>query len=118
MFMAQERRPVQRNQPSNQPTNRSQVEREVRLHGGLLHENIITLHAAFVEGCYTVLVQEYAGGGDLWAFLQANSGHLGERTCVALVLQPFLLALHYLHSRGISHRDIKPGEPWCCIPLK
>lgn len=30
---------------------------------------------------------QYAGGGDLWAFLQANSGHLSERTCVALVLQ-------------------------------
>lgn len=30
---------------------------------------------------------QYAGGGDLWSFLQANSGHLSERTCVALVLQ-------------------------------
>ena len=35
-----------------------QVEREVRLHGGLCHENIIQLYAAFKDGVYTVLVQE------------------------------------------------------------
>jgi len=72
-----------------------QVQREVRLHGGLSHENIVALHAAFVEGNYTVLVQEFAGGGDLWAFLQANSGHLSERTCVALVLQ-------VMRARGVT----------------
>ena len=31
-----------------------QVEREVRLHGGLCHENIIQLYAAFKDGVYTV----------------------------------------------------------------
>ncbi len=32
---------------------------------------------------------------------------LSERQAVEMVLHPFLLALHYLHTRGIMHRDIK-----------
>lgn len=41
--------------------SRPQVEREVRLHGSLAHENIVSLHAAFQEGHYTVMVQEVRG---------------------------------------------------------
>jgi len=33
---------------------------------------------------------------------------LNERQAVEMVLAPFLLAMHYLHTRGIMHRDIKP----------
>lgn len=59
-----------------------------------------------------VLVQEYAEGGDLYRLLHKNGGRLAERQAVEMVLQPFLLALHYLHTRGIMHRDIKVGR-WC-----
>eukprot|EP00775_Hariotina_reticulata_P007638 gene7638-7840_t len=85
-----------------------QVAREVRLHVALQHENIIKLHAAFQEVGSVVLVQEFATGGDLWAFMDTNSGRLTEQMTVSLVLQPFLRALHYLHASGIAHRDIKP----------
>ncbi|WIA40877.1 hypothetical protein OEZ86_004542 [Tetradesmus obliquus] len=85
-----------------------QVAREVRLHIGLDHENIISLYAAFQEAGNVVMVQEFAGGGDLWSFMDANSGRLTERVTVSLVLQPFLRAIHYLHTAGIAHRDIKP----------
>jgi serine/threonine protein kinase len=49
-------------------------------------------------------LQEYAGQGDLWAFIDSNGGRLPERVTVSLVLQPFLRALQFLHSSGIMHR--------------
>jgi hypothetical protein len=50
------------------------------------------------------VLQEFAGGGDLWSFIDQNSGRLTERVTVSLVLQPFLRAVQYLHSAGIAHR--------------
>lgn len=49
-------------------------------------------------------LQEFAGQGDLWSFIDNNSGRLTERVTVSLVLQPFLRGLQYLHSTGIAHR--------------
>jgi serine/threonine protein kinase len=54
------------------------------------------------------MVQEYAGGGDLFGLLQRYGGRLSERVAVQLVLEPFLRVLQHLHARGIAHRDIKP----------
>jgi len=56
-----------------------------------------------------VMVQEFAAGGDLYTMLRRNGGSLTERQAVQMVLQPCLLALHYLHQQGITHRDIKVG---------
>lgn len=40
----------------------SQVEREIRIHSRLSHENIIQLHAAFEDDSNVYMVQEYATG--------------------------------------------------------
>ncbi|GFH28537.1 serine/threonine protein kinase, partial [Haematococcus lacustris] len=88
--------------------NHFQVYREIRLHSALQHQNIIQLYCSFQEGNDVVMVQEYAEGGDLYRLLHRNGGRLAERQAVEMVLHPFLLALHYLHTHGIMHRDIKP----------
>ena len=85
-----------------------QIYREVRLHAGLQHENVVKLYAAFKEGDRVVMVQEYADGGDLFSLLQKYGGRLGEKAAVQMVLEPFLRVLQYLHTRSIVHRDIKP----------
>jgi hypothetical protein len=87
-----------------------QIYREVRLHSSMQHENVVKLYAAFKEGDRVVMVQEYADGGDLFSLLQKYGGRLGEKVAVQMVLDPFLRVLQYLHTRGIVHRDIKPGE--------
>jgi len=88
--------------------NHYQVFREIRVHASLSHQNIIQLFCAFQEGNDVVLVQQYAEGGDLYRLLHRNGGRLAERQAVEMVLHPFLLSMHYLHTHGIMHRDIKP----------
>ncbi|GAX80680.1 hypothetical protein CEUSTIGMA_g8115.t1 [Chlamydomonas eustigma] len=88
--------------------NRYQVEREIRIHINMEHENIIRLYAAFEDEKNVYMVQEFAGGGDLFEDLKRNGGQVKERQAVKGVIQPFLSSLVYMHSKTIIHRDIKP----------
>jgi aurora kinase len=56
------------------------------------------------EGEDVVMVLEHAAGGDLYGLLRRAGGRLAEQQAVDLVLQPFLSALAYMHSKGIVHR--------------
>jgi aurora kinase len=87
---------------------RYQVEREIRIHIALDHENIIKLYAAFEDEKNVYMVQEFAGNGDLFEELRRNGGIVKEKYAVRDILAPFLNALSYMHSRNIVHRDIKP----------
>ncbi len=53
-----------------------------------------------------MLVQEFAEGGDLFALMSRQAGKMTERMVVALVLQPFLAAMQYMHTCGIAHRRV------------
>ncbi len=51
-----------------------------------------------------MLVQEYAGRGDLYGIYRSLNRRMTEAQLTCLVLTPFMEALSYLHSRGICHR--------------
>ena len=89
---------------------RYQVEREIRLHIKLDHANIIKLYAAFEDDKNVYMVQEYAGGGDLFEDLKKHGGQIKEKYVIRDIVVPFLSALEYLHSQVC----MLCSAPWLC----
>ena len=85
----------------------SQICREIAVHSGLSHRNVLDLFAAFEDDEAVYLVLEHCPVGDLFAFKRRAGGRLDERRCIDTVIHPMLTVLHFLHNNGIVHRDIK-----------
>jgi eukaryotic-like serine/threonine-protein kinase len=80
-------------------------EREMRVHAGLLHPNIVTLFNAVELENHLVVTTELVEGPTLADKLLA--GPLASAEAVALIRQ-VLSAVGYAHQHGIVHRDISP----------
>jgi serine/threonine protein kinase len=52
------------------------------------------------------VTQELISGGELFDYV-TNTGAFSPEIC-RYYLKQMLLGLHYLHSNGICHRDLKP----------
>ena len=93
------------------PDQRQQARMEVSLMRQLHHPHIATYHDAFLfEDEDLCIVMQYFRGGDLASFLdpdkRGGSTPLPEQQ-VMLWFVEIALALHYLHSHRIIHRDLK-----------
>ena len=56
--------------------------------------------------CVRYIFTDLAPAGDLFSYAQSHGGHLDDYNTRVVTLQ-IALAVEYLHSQGISHRDIK-----------
>jgi hypothetical protein len=89
-------------------TRQTHILRELRIHASASHEHIVGFRGAFECTAGVCIVQDFAGGGDLFNLLAKCGGRLSEQTVVTKIMIPLLRALVDLHARGIVHRDIKP----------
>lgn len=80
--------------------------KEVELHKGLSHPNIIHCVDYFFEQDKTYVILEYAPKGDLFKFLH-RSLYVQKNVLLKIYTQT-LLAFEYLHGQNILHRDLKP----------
>lgn len=96
--------------PKNQ-TNPRSIEsflREIRAQAQLNHPNLVHLTYADTDGDTYFLVTEYVPGTDLRKMVR----HHGPLTMAeaAVIISQAAEALAHAHSRGLIHRDVKPGN--------
>lgn len=84
------------------------VEREIDILKKLKHEYIVGLRDFYEDGNNYYLIMDLISGGDLMDFVTSN-GAIPEEPSREIARQ-VLCALQYVHSLGISHRDIKPDN--------
>lgn len=70
------------------------------------HANLPRIHEFFEDESSYYIVMEYLKGGDLFDRILDSKKFTEEQ--VAKIMRQLLLAVNYLHSKGIVHRDIKP----------
>lgn len=84
------------------------LENEIRLSSRFDHPNIVKVYNIIYEEDIIMIIMDYCPSGDLESFLtQGFRFTIEEQLKIAYQI---LDALNYLHKRGISHRDIKPGN--------
>ena len=92
---------------------RARVHREAQAMGRLGdHPHVVTVFDIGEEGAQPYIVSQYMAGGDLDGLLkQAENRRLSINRAVRIAVEVWE-ALQHAHSRGIIHRDIKPGNIW------
>lgn len=89
------------------PAEREEAKKEITTLSAIHHPNITNYIEHFEDNGSLFIVMEYANGGDLYGKIRSRKGvHLEEREVLHYFVQ-LCLALSYLHSRRILHRDLK-----------
>ena len=95
--------------PVSLPDFEETLKREVEALSALSepgHPNVCKLYDQLRDNVHSYLSMEYIGGGELFEHL-CNSGPFSEDDA-AQFLRQFANGLHYIHSKGYVHSDLKP----------
>lgn len=85
--------------------SKKKYENEISILKDLRHPNIIMLYETFENDKKIFLVMELCVGGDLLSYLKKRRKI--KESVAKIACKNILYGLHYLHSKGIAHRDIK-----------
>ncbi|KAI9359327.1 kinase-like domain-containing protein [Zopfochytrium polystomum] len=83
------------------------IEQEISILSDLHSDHVTRYHDSFVVGTALWVVMEYCAGGSCLDLV--STGSLREEH-IAIIIQHALLGLHYVHTQGKIHRDIKAAN--------
>ena len=81
--------------------------REVSLLSDMQHPNIVFYKESFRGGDTLQIIMEFCAGGDLFSLISRQRGKLLHEDLILFIFLQVCLAIKYIHSRHILHRDIK-----------
>jgi serine/threonine protein kinase len=93
---------------AHDPSMRERFIAEAKLQAKLTHPHVVNIFNYLQDAGDVFLIMEYIDGPTLERRL-ATAGSLAEQEA-ASIGQDVLAALSFMHSRGVIHRDIKPGN--------
>ncbi|KAL8510009.1 hypothetical protein ACS0TY_017005 [Phlomoides rotata] len=86
----------------------SHVQTEAQILSSLDHPFLPTLYAHLEVSHYTCLLMDFCPNGDLHSLMRKQPCNRFSVQAVRFFAAEVLLALEYLHSKGIVYRDLKP----------
>jgi mitogen-activated protein kinase kinase 1 len=90
-------------------TTRQVLERELHQIAAIRHPNVVTSYDAFFREGKLLIVLEYMDCGTITTVIKKLGGGMPEDK-VSYITRQLFAGLAHLHSYGVVHRDIKPGN--------
>ena len=85
-------------------------QREAKALADLQHPNIVRFFGLDRDDLLAFLLMEYVEGLSLQAEILRSAGNSLKPARMLEIMRPVCAALHYAHSQGVVHCDIKPGN--------